>query len=87
MAFYKLPNIKIAAVASAVPIEVVKLESFANKFGADYVEKYKEQTGVKQFRRTREHQTASDLAFAAAENIINTKTVTVFTVTAQYFYN
>ena len=75
MAFYKLPNIKIAAVASAVPIEVVKLESFANKFGADYVEKYKEQTGVKQFRRTREHQTASDLAFAAAENIINTKSI------------
>lgn len=73
MAYYNLPNIKIAAVASAVPTEVVKLESFADKFGADYVEKYKEQTGVKQFRKTREHQTASDLTFAAAENIINTK--------------
>lgn len=73
MAFYNLPNIRIAAVASAVPTEVVKLESFADKFGAEYVEKYKEQTGVQQFRKTREHQTASDLAFAAAENIINTK--------------
>lgn len=73
MAYYKLPHIKIAAVASAVPMQVVKLEEFADKFGADYVEKYKEQTGVKQFRKTREHQTASDLAFAAAENIIKTK--------------
>lgn len=73
MAYYNLPNIKIAAVASAVPIKVVKLENFADKFGMDYVEKYKEQTGVKQFRKTREHQTASDLAFVAAENIINTK--------------
>ena len=73
MAYFELSHIKVAAVASAVPTEVVKLEEFADKFGADYVEKYKEQTGVKQFRKTREHQTASDLAFAAAENIINSK--------------
>lgn len=73
MAYFKLPHIKIAAVASAVPTQVVKLESFADRFGADYVEKYMEQTGVRQFRKTREHQTASDLAFAAAENIIKTK--------------
>lgn len=73
MAYYKLPHIKIAAVASAVPTQIVRLDEFAEKFGAEYVEKYIEQTGVKQFRKTREHQTASDLAFAAAENIINTK--------------
>jgi 3-oxoacyl-[acyl-carrier-protein] synthase-3 len=73
MAYYRLPHIRIAAVASAVPTEVVKLESFADRFGADYVKKYMEQTGVRQFRKTREHQTASDLAFAAAENIIKTK--------------
>ena len=73
MAYFKLPHIKIAAVASAVPTEVVKLSSFADRFGAEYVEKYMEQTGVRQFRRTREHQTASDLAFAAAKNIIKTK--------------
>ncbi len=75
MAYYILPHIKIAAVASAVPVKVVKLEEFSDRFGAEYVEKYKEQTGVKQFRKTREHQTASDLAFAAAENIINTKDI------------
>ena len=73
MAYFRLPHIKIAAVASSVPTEVVKLESFADRFGADYVEKYMEQTGVRQFRKTREHQTASDLAFSAAENIIKTK--------------
>lgn len=73
MAYYKLNHIKISGVASAVPTKVVKLEDFADKFGLDYIEKYKEQTGVKQFHVTREHQTAADLAFAAAENIINNK--------------
>lgn len=73
MAYFKLPHIKIAAVASAVPTQVVKLESFADRFGAVYVEKYMEQTGVRQFRKTCEHQTASDLAFAAAENIFAAK--------------
>ena len=75
MAYYNLPHIKISAVASAVPLEIVKLENFVEKFGADYVEKYKAQTGVHQFRKTREHQTASDLAFAAAENIIVQKAI------------
>lgn len=75
MAYYKLPHIKIGAVASAVPTKVVRLEEFAGKFGLDYIEKYKAQTGVQQFHVTKEHQTASDLAFAAAENIINAKGV------------
>ncbi len=85
MAYYILPHIKIAAIASAVPTEVVKLEEFSDKFGADYVEKYKEQTGVKQFRKTREHQTASDLAFAAAKNIIDTKGIEIESIGALVF--
>lgn len=85
MAYFNLPSIRIAAIASAVPAEVVKLESFADKFGAEYVEKYKEQTGVQQFRKTREHQTASDLAFAAAENIITTKGISRDSIGALVF--
>lgn len=85
MAYYNLPHIKISAVASAVPLEIVKLENFAEKFGADYVEKYKAQTGVHQFRKTREHQTASDLAFAAAEYIIVQKAIDRSTIGALVF--
>lgn len=75
MAFFQLNRIRITAVASAVPTTIVQLDDFAEKFGADYIEKYKEQTGVVQYRRTKPYQTASDLAFAAAENIINKKKI------------
>ena len=85
MAYYFLKNIRIAAVASAVPTETVHLMDFADRFGADYIEKYIEQTGVKQFRKTKEHQTASDLAYAAAENIIKTKNIERDTIGALVF--
>lgn len=73
MPFFKFNNIKIAAVSAAVPKEVVKVTDFAKQFGSDYVQKFSESTGVQEFRRTSVHQTASDLCFAAAENIILNK--------------
>lgn len=75
MPLFQFSNIKIAAMSAAVPKEVVKVENFAAKYGADYVSKFSESTGVKEFRRTREHQTASDLAFAAAENILTQRDI------------
>ena len=75
MAFFKFKNIKISCVASAVPTQVVTGEDFYDRFGEEAVKKFQESTGVKQFRKTKEHQTASDLCYAAAENIIKTKEV------------
>lgn len=75
MPFFKFNNIKISAVSAAVPTETVKIESFTGRFGEEYVSKFSESTGVKEFRRTKEYQTASDLCCAAAENIISTKQV------------
>ncbi len=75
MAYFKFQNIKISCVASAVPTQVVTGEDFYERFGEEAVHKFQESTGVKQFRKTKEHQTASDLCFAAAENIIKTKMV------------
>lgn len=75
MAYFKYQNIKISCVASAVPTQVVTGEDFYERFGEEAVRKFQESTGVKQFRKTKEHQTASDLCFAAAENIIKTKGV------------
>lgn len=75
MAFFKFKNIKISCVASAVPTQVVTGEEFYERFGEEAVKKFQESTGVKQFRKTMEHQTASDLCYSAAENIINTKEV------------
>lgn len=75
MAFFNFKNIKIAGVASAVPTKVVKGEDFYEQFGEEGVLKFQESTGVREFRKTSEHQTASDLCYAAAENLINTKSV------------
>lgn len=73
MPFFKFNNIKISAVSAAVPTETVKVESFSERFGEEYVSKFSESTGVREFRRAKENQTASDLCYAAAENIISTK--------------
>lgn len=75
MAFFEFRNIKISCVASAVPTQVVKVEDFSPQFGEEAVRKFSEGTGVKEFRKAAEHQTASDLCFAAAENIIAAKGV------------
>lgn len=75
MPYFKFNNIKISAVSTAVPTQVIKVDSFAEKFGEDYVQKFQESTGIHQFHKTKEHQTASDLCFAAAENIFSKKEV------------
>lgn len=75
MALFQFKNIKISCVAAAVPTQVVKGEDFFDQFGEEAVRKFQESTGVKQFRKTKEHQTASDLCYAAAENILNTNGV------------
>ena len=75
MAFFQFKNIKISCVAAAVPTQVVTGEDFYTQFGEEAVKKFQESTGVKQFRKTKEHQTASDLCYAAAESIINSKGV------------
>ena len=75
MAYFNFKNIKISCVASSVPTQVVSGEDFYERFGEDAVHKFQESTGVKCFRKTKEHQTASDLCFAAAENIIRNKDI------------
>ena len=75
MPFFSFDNINITAVAAAVPPEIVEVDSFKTQFGNELVERFKTLTGIKQFRRTALHQTASDLGFAAAEEIIHKKKI------------
>lgn len=75
MPYFKFQNIRISAVASAVPKQVVKADDFVKTFGAEYVEKFKHGTGILEYRKSRDHQTASDLAYAAAENIFAQKQI------------
>ncbi len=75
MAFFHYNNIHISGVASAVPTQRVAVESFADAFGRETVEKFSKMTGVKEFRKTLTHQTASDLGFVAAENLLTQKNI------------
>lgn len=69
MPYFKFQNIKISAIAAAVPTQIVHAEDFAGRFGDEFVQKIKTGTGIHEYRKSKEHQTASDLAFAAAENL------------------
>lgn len=70
MAFFHYDNIRITGVAAAVPKQKVLVEEFADRFGRETVEKFSKMTGIKEFRKTQPHQTASDLGFAAAERLL-----------------
>ena len=65
----------MTAVAAAVPPEIVEVDSFKTQFGDETVERFKALTGIRQFRRTAPHQTASDLGYVAAEEIIRRKNI------------
>lgn len=75
MPFFKFKNIKISAMASAVPCNIVKSTDYNEKFGEEAVQRFIDMTGVKEHRATGEYQTASDLGFAAAEKILNEKNI------------
>lgn len=73
MAFFKFNNIRISGIACAVPTNVVKTESYKPVFGDEEVDKFMEMTGVCSSHRTSEHQTCSDLGFAAASRLLEKK--------------
>lgn len=75
MPFFQFKDIKIAGIASAIPTEIVKVDSFNSLFGEETVRKFKTMTGVEEFRKASNVQTASDLGFAAAERLIKEKDI------------
>ena len=85
MPYFCFNNIKIAGVASAVPTTVVKVDSFADQYGRETVDKFKESTGITQYHKTSQHQTASDLGYVAAEKILSEQNVDRSTIGALVF--
>lgn len=75
MPFFHYDNIRIAGVSSAVPTQRVSLEEFVDDFGRDTVDKFTKMTGVREFHKTLDHQTASDLGYAAAKRLLEHKHV------------
>ena len=73
MALFSFNNIKISGISCVIPKNVVHTENFKDRFGAEEVNKFIQMTGITQTRWTSEKQTASDLATAAAQNLIEKK--------------
>ncbi len=73
MSYFSFNNIKISCVSCAIPKQEVRGESFYDQFGEEAVKKFQEMTGIRKFRKSREHQTASDLCYAAADKILSVK--------------
>lgn len=75
MAYFNFNNIKITGVACAVPKTKVRASEYYNIFGQDNVDKFVKMTGVEEIRKTGLHQTASDLGYAAAAEVLCQKGV------------
>ncbi len=75
MAYFTFNNIRISGISCAVPTTIVKVEDFIPQFGEEAVKTFQKGTGIHEFRKSAEHQTASDLCFAAAENILYEKNI------------
>ena len=71
MAFLYSDGVGIAGIACAVPDNEVTVESFSSVFGEKSPAKFSAATGIKSMYKALPEQTASDLAFAAAENLFS----------------
>lgn len=71
MPYFSFDDIYIAGVSAAVPDRTVFTDDFIPQFGETSVEKIKNTVGIIQSHRATEKQTASDLGFAAAEDLLN----------------
>jgi len=68
-------NIKIKALAVAVPSGRISVDNYYSVFGQDTVEKFSEMAGVKEVTRAIPEQTASDLGYEAAIRLITEKSI------------
>ncbi len=75
MANFNLEGIAIRGVSCAVPDNKVDNTVFYEKFGQENVDSFVKMTGVKSTYRTPEEQTASDLCYVAAENLLKQKNI------------
>ena len=75
MAEFKLNGIGIKGISCAVPLNKVDNTEYYDVFGQEAVDNVIKMTGVKSSYRTKEEQTASDLCFVAARNLLEQKKV------------
>lgn len=85
MAYFQFKGIKVSGMACVVPEDVVKTETYKNEFGEKEVDKFIAMTGITQTRRTKHHQTASDMAYVAAKRLLEHKNIVAEEIGALVF--
>ncbi len=75
MASGRIEGIVIKGISCALPTKKVNSIDRYEDFGKEAVDKIIEKTGVKSVYKTFEEQTASDLAFVAAKNLLEEKNI------------
>lgn len=75
MAEFVLNGIAIKGVSCAVPKNKIEMTDYYDKFGKENVDNVIKMTGVRSSYRAPEEQTASDLCFVAARNLIRSKDI------------
>ena len=73
MATFNFNGIKVSGISTVVPKQVVPTKSYKETFGDEEVDKFMKMTGIHQTRRTLKHQTASDMAYTAAQRLLEHK--------------
>ncbi len=69
----KINGVKIAGVSSAIPPKKVDNTEYSSVFGEETVRKIIDSTGVRSTYHSTGKQTASDLAYIAARNLLDSK--------------
>lgn len=70
MAWFTTSGVEIVGMAAAVPTQKADAEFHSRRFDRKEIEKFIKSTGVECSRWATEDQTASDLGYAAAENLL-----------------
>lgn len=80
MIISKFSNITIEGISCTIPTKHVNVRDFTPKFGEKNINNFIKMTGVEKFYKSDESQTASDLAFIAAQDIIKKKNIELNTI-------
>jgi len=73
--FFEFIGVEIVGIASAVPEQEILVDSMAGQFGETAISRIKKFTGVEKFRKASSTQTASDLGFVAARELLFRKNI------------
>lgn len=71
MSVFNVNGIEIAGISCAVPDNHIPAERFTERFGEDAVKRFTEGTGIHSIYNALPEQTAGDLAYSAAENLLS----------------